>query len=360
MEFYRKKKVLITGHTGFKGSWLSRILLSWGAEVVGIALPPATNPSLFKILNLKNQLKHYEIDIRDQKRVNEIFLDEKPEIVFHLAAQPIVRASYDDPVYTHTTNILGTTHVLECIRGSESVRSAVIITTDKVYRNDGRRDPYQEADQLAGFDPYSASKAAADIVAQSYIQSFFNPHDYGRRHRTLIGIARAGNVIGGGDWSHDRLIPDIVRTIFHERREKIILRNPRAERPWQHVLEPLFGYLLFAQELYKGRHDISGPYNFGPENGERGISVEAIARTAIQSFGKGFCEIVPDLLKHEDAVLHLDIAKAKNDLKWLPILSVQEGLEWTFDWYRAWYENPTSIESLTFEQISRYHQKSHV
>src|SRR3989344_5094562 len=260
MEFYRKKKVLITGHTGFKGSWLSRILLSWGAEIVGIALPPATNPSLFKILNLKNQLKHYEIDIRDQKKVNKIFLDEKPEIVFHLAAQPIVRISYDDPVYTHATNILGTAHVLECIRESESVRSAVIVTTDKVYRNDGRREPYRETDQLAGFDPYSASKAAADIVAQSYIHSFFNPHDYGRHHRTLIGIARAGNVIGGGDWSRDRLIPDIVRMIFDDRQGKIILRNPRAERPWQHVLEPLFGYLLLARELYGGRHDLSGPY----------------------------------------------------------------------------------------------------
>lgn len=352
-EFYRDKKILITGHTGFKGSWLVRILVNWGAEVVGISLPPDTTPNLFETLELAGKIKkNYFADIRDFNKIKEIFELEKPEIVFHLAAQPIVRESYDDPLTTFATNIIGTANILQAIKEVGGVKSAVIITTDKVYENKERDYPYKETDALGGYDPYSASKAAADIVANSYIQSFFNPKDFGLKHDTLVTITRAGNIIGGGDWAKDRLVPDIIRAIF-ERKEPVIIRSPEAVRPWQHVLEPLSGYLMLGQRLYSGDKDVSGAWNFGPH--EKGIvCVEELVKKGMAVLGRGNYEIVKDLSKHEANLLKLDISKAINKLNWRPKWNFEEGLKLTFEWYGQFYKNPENIVELIDKQIELY------
>ena len=219
-KFYKGKRVLITGHTGFKGSWLAQTLLSWGADVSGLALRPHTEPNLFDVLEIKNRIRNHFVDVRDFKKVRAVFAKEKPEIVFHLAAQPIVRDSYNEPLCTIETNTIGTANILECLRLSSSVKAGVIITTDKVYENKETTRPYKEDDRLGGHDPYSASKGAAELIISSYIRSFFNPDSYGTKHKTLIASARAGNIIGGGDWSKDRIIPDLVRAVFVQNKDK--------------------------------------------------------------------------------------------------------------------------------------------
>lgn len=351
--FYKNKKVLITGHSGFKGSWLVKILNNWGAEIVGVALPPDTNPNLFEALDLINKIKkNYFVDIRDFKKIKEIFEKEKPEIVFHLAAQPIVRDSYDDPLTTYSTNVVGTANILQAIKEVSGVKSAVIITTDKVYENKEQDYPYKETDALGGYDPYSASKAAADIVTGSYIQSFFNPKDFDLKHNTLIAIARAGNVIGGGDWAKDRLIPDMMRGIF-ERKEQVIIRSPKAIRPWQHVLEPLRGYLMLGQQLYNGDKNMSGPWNFGP-NEESFVCVEELVKNGIAVLRQGSYKIIEDTLKHEANLLKLDINKAINFLNWRPKWKFIDGLYATFEWYSRFYGDAKDIDELTDKQIKLY------
>lgn len=352
--FYHHKKVLITGHTGFKGAWLAKILLNWGAEVVGVSLPPHTNPNLFEALNLNQDLaKNYFFDIRNIDKVRGVMATEKPAIVFHLAAQAIVRDSYDDPFNTHSTNILGTLNVLQAVKESDSVKSAVVITTDKVYENKEWLYPYREVDALGGHDPYSASKAAADIVTNSYIRSFFNPEHFGQKHNTLVAIARAGNVIGGGDWGKDRLIPDMVKAIF-ERREAVIIRNPKAVRPWQHVLEPLRGYLLLAQELHQGRKELSGAWNFGP-NEDSFVCVEALVEAGLAVLGQGSYQIIEDNSdKHEADLLKLDINKASNILNWRPRWQFNDSLKATFAWYNQFYANDNLINNFTNQQIKSY------
>ncbi|MEK9180191.1 MAG: CDP-glucose 4,6-dehydratase [Patescibacteria group bacterium] len=256
-DFYKGKKVLVTGHTGFKGAWLAEILLYCGAKVSGVGLKPDTRPNLFGLLRLERKLGNHFADVRNFKNLRTVILKEKPEIVFHLAAQPLVRRSYDDPLYTFETNIMGTANVLQAVKEYGKVRSAVIITTDKVYKHKHPGRAFEEEDELGGRDPYSASKAAAEIVIDSYARSFFSAEDYGAAHKTLVASARAGNVIGGGDWSEDRLLPDIVKNIFTSE-GKIIIRNPGHVRAWQHVLDPLCGYLLLARELYEGKKDFLG------------------------------------------------------------------------------------------------------
>lgn len=356
MQFYNGKKILITGHTGFQGGWLSRILIDWGADVVGVALDPPTNPNLFEILKLKQRLKHYIADIREIGRLKQIFQIEKPEIVFHLAAQAIVRDSYDDPVGTYETNVLGTVNVLEAIRQTNSVRAAVIVTTDKVYQNKEDSRLYKEEDELGGYDPYSASKAAADIITTSYIKSFFTRDSLGSQYPVLLGIARSGNVIGGGDWGNDRLVPDIIRSIYHTNKE-VIIRNPTSTRPWQHVLEPLAGYLQLAKNLYEGRKNFVGPWNFGPKHDEQGVSVEEVVRKFIVLMGKGTYNVVADNSKHEANLLLLDITKASQQLDWYPRLSFQQTLQWTCDWYKECYEKPDNILSITDRQIKEFFNK---
>ncbi len=352
--FYRHKKVLITGHTGFKGAWLAKILLNWGAEVIGASLPPHTNPNLFTALSLDKELAgNYFFDLRNISKVREVMAAEKPEIVFHLAAQAIVRDSYDDPFTTHSTNILGTINILQAVKESDSVKSVVIITTDKVYENREWLYPYREVDALGGHDPYSASKAAADIVASSYIKSFFNPNDFGQKHQTLVAIARAGNVIGGGDWGKDRLIPDMVKAIF-ERREAVIIRHPQSVRPWQHVLEPLRGYLILGQKLYNGDRELSGAWNFGP-NEESFVCVEELVKSGLRILGQGNYQIIEDAAnKHEADLLKLDINKAGNVLNWRPKWRFEDGLAATFEWYSQFYANDILINNFTNKQIKLY------
>lgn len=350
--FYNKKKVLITGHTGFKGAWLTQILLTWGADVVGVSLPPNTEPNLFSILGLEKKIKNYFSDIQDLEKMREIFKAEKPEIVFHLAAQPIVRTSYDDPIGTFSTNVMGTAHILEVIKEIGCVKSVIIITTDKVYENKEWHYAYRENDALGGHDPYSSSKAAADIVANSYIQSFFNPNDFGVKHNTLVAIARAGNVIGGGDWAEYRLIPDVIKAIYHTDTH-VEIRNPESVRPWQHVLEPLSGYLMLAQELHQKKVLMSGAWNFGPNN-DSFVSVRALAEGAKEILGKGEYVISPDTTKHEATLLKLDINKAIALLGWKPTLSFKQTLDLTFTWYKNYYEKSEDVVVFTNQQINTF------
>jgi len=348
--FFKNKKILITGHTGFKGAWLAQILLNWGSYVSGIALKPATNPNLFDLLGQKKRINNYFVDIRDFAKVKEIIQKEKPEIVFHLAAQPIVRDSYDDPLYTLETNIMGTVNVLQAIKETNTVRAAVMITTDKVYENKESGRPFKENDKLGGYDPYSASKAAAEIVIDSYVKSFFNPADYNKKHKTLIVSARAGNVIGGGDWQKDRLVPDIVRSVF--KRKKIIIRSPDAVRPWQHVLEPLYGYILLAEKLYRSKKEFSGAWNFGPLN-KNYLTVEELIKKALELLGQGSYGVKRDHGKHEARLLKLDSSKAKNLLGWQPKLGMGTVLEMTFNWYKA-FNDKKNIIDLTDRQINSF------
>lgn len=350
--FFRNKKILITGHTGFKGSWLTQILLNWGAIITGIALKPSTNPNLFDSLGIKRKINNFFVDVRNFKKVKEIILKKKPEIVFHLAAQPLVRDSYDDPLYTFETNIIGTANVLEAIKEFGEVKSAVIITTDKVYENKGSGIIYKEDDKLGGYDPYSSSKAGAEIVINSYIQAFFNPKDYGKNHKTLIASARSGNVIGGGDWQKDRIIPDIVRAVF-EKKGKLKIRNPKSIRPWQYVLEDLEGYLLLAKKLYEGKKEFSEAWNFGPDIAENCLMVEELVKKSFKILKKGTYIIERDFVKHEDEIVRLNIDKARKKLKWKPKLDIDRTLECAFDWYDNFYKK-NDCKDFTDRQIELF------
>ncbi len=349
-DFYKNKKVLITGHTGFKGAWLAQILHLWGAKVIGVSLRPHTKPNLFSILKLDKNIKNYFVDIRDFKKIKNIFAREKPEVVIHLAAQALVRKSYDEPLLTHSTNILGTANILECVRASKSVKSSVIITTDKVYTpinlnglsSSIRGTPFfKEEDPLGASDPYGSSKAAADIVAQSYI-----------KQGVRAGIARAGNVIGGGDWGADRLIVDLARSIY-EHKKPCKIRNPGSIRPWQHVLEPLAGYLILALEIYNGNEKAIGVWNFGPYE-KAHLNVGALADMSIKLAKAGSYEIIADISKPETAVLQLDPTKARNNIKWLPKLELEEALKITFDWYEKFYAKKTDMVEYSNRQIEGY------
>lgn len=354
--FFKNKKVLVTGHSGFKGSWLTQILINWNAKVSGISLPPETRPNLFSVLKIQDKIENYFIDIRDFKEIKKIIIKEKPEIVFHLAAQPIVRDSYNDPLKTYTTNVIGTANVLQAIKETGIVKSVVVITTDKVYENKEWIYPYREVDSLGGYDPYSASKAATDIVANSYIQSFFNTKDFGKKHNTLVAIARAGNVIGGGDWANYRLIPDIIRAIY-ERKEEIVIRSPKAIRPWEHVLEPLSGYLELAKGLFNKNLNLVGAWNFGPDD-ESFVQVEKLITKTINILKKGRFKIKEDITKHEATLLKLDTSKAKSVLGWYPTLDFEDNLRWTLEWYKEYYNNPRNIIKLTNNQITSFFKKN--
>jgi CDP-glucose 4,6-dehydratase len=345
--FFKGKKVLVTGHTGFKGAWLAEVLHMWGAKVTGVALEPATEPNLSEILRLKEKINNYNIDILDQKKLLEIFKKEQPEIVFHLAAQAIVKVSYDEPIKTYETNAIGTAKVLQAVRETPSIKAAVVITSDKVYENKEWVHPYREIDRLGGIDPYSASKAAADIIAQSFIKCFLNSDD-----SPLAAITRAGNVIGGGDWSPYRIVPDIVRAIS-EKDEELIIRNPQSIRPWQFVLEPLSGYLLLAKKLYEGNKDLVTTWNFGP-NDENFVTVKEIVETGINLLEKGSYKVIADKTFHESNLLKLDISKSRSMLGWKPRLNLKQTLDFTFNWYRNYYAKIEDPEVYTDHQIIEY------
>jgi len=347
---WQRRRVFLTGHTGFKGSWLAVWLARLGAQIRGYALDPCTEPNLFNLASVGNIVEDVRGDVRDYAKLEASITDFAPEIVFHLAAQPIVRRSYADPVGTYSTNVMGTVHLMEAIRKTPSVHAVVCVTTDKCYQNQEWIWPYRETDPLGGHDPYASSKACAEIVSAAYRSSFF-PIEPLHEHRVALATARAGNVIGGGDWSEDRLIPDLIRGFRSG--QPVLIRRPNAIRPWQHVLDPLHGYLMLAQELLAQPARFASAYNFGPSD-EDVWPVERIATKLVRMWGDGASWIrdsVPSV--HEDQVLRLDASKARVELGWQPKLKIEAALEWTMGWYRAWNQGANMAE-FTRTQIIEY------
>jgi CDP-glucose 4,6-dehydratase len=340
-EFYNGKRVLITGHTGFKGSWLTLWLTMMGAKVLGYALEPNTDPSLFNVLNLHKDIDHVIGDIRDFEKLREAITEFKPEIVFHLAAQPLVRLSYREPRLTYETNVMGTVNLLEAIRQTKSVRAVVNVTSDKCYENKEWVWGYREIDPMGGYDPYSSSKGCSELITAAYRNSYF------KNTETAIASARAGNVIGGGDWAEDRLIPDIVRSLSQGK--QIIIRNPKATRPWQHVLEPLSGYLLLGKLLYEKGQEFAEAWNFGPSDSSV-MAVEEIVKKSIEIWGSGSYVVDSSEQPHEANLLKLDTNKAKQRLGWNSKLSMSKTLEMNLEWYLSYYTKQSMI-SFTLEQV---------
>ena len=344
---YRGKRVLITGHTGFKGGWLALWLQMLGAKVGGYALPPDTTPSLFNAAGVAEGITSVLGDVSDLTLLQQTFQDFQPEIVFHLAAQPLVRLSYAQPVRTYQTNVMGTLHVLEAARATPSVKAVVNVTSDKCYENKEVDRRYTEEDPMGGYDMYSSSKGCAEILSSSYRRSFLQKDGY------ALATARAGNVIGGGDWSADRLLPDCIRSI--ENGTPIEIRCPQSVRPWQYVLEPLGGYLLLGHLLYTQGKSYAQAFNFGPEPGQV-RTVEEITRQVISCYGKGTLSLRRADALHEAKLLQLDISKAKEKLGWQPVYSTQEAVQKTVDWYRQFYQG-NLMRSFTLKQIQEYMEK---
>ncbi|MGH9606797.1 MAG: CDP-glucose 4,6-dehydratase [Terracidiphilus sp.] len=352
MSFWHGRRVLVTGHTGFKGSWLSLWLRELGAVICGIAQQPNTEPSLFHLANVPLGMRSEIADICNLERVKSILGEHRPEVVFHLAAQSLVRKSYDDPVGTYAANVMGTVNLLEAVRSCDSVCAVVVITTDKCYENQEWVWPYRETDRLGGHDPYSNSKACAELVVSAYRDSFFPPVQYAQ-HGVAIASARAGNVIGGGDWARDRIIPDAIRAFAAE--ELLQIRNPRSIRPWQHVLEPLRGYLQLAERLLEGGVQYGSAWNFGPE-GSDAKPVEWIIRELASNWGGNPAwEMDRQVHPHEAQTLKLDWSRASNLLQWKPVLPLKQALQLTADWYRRW-NSGEDARTLTLEQIGFYRQ----
>lgn len=349
--FYQGKKVLITGHTGFKGTWMCAMLLQAGAQVIGYALEPPTDPSIFRLTEMEQKMTSVSGDIRDLGRLKETFNRYQPEIVIHMAAQPIVRESYKDPVYTYETNVMGTVNILECVRLFSCVRSFVNVTTDKVYLNREWPWGYRENEELNGYDPYSNSKSCSELVTSSYQKSFFSE---GQGRQVAISTARAGNVIGGGDFATDRIIPDCVRAAIEKR--EIIVRNPYSTRPYQHVLEPVATYLMIAQRQYE---DISyaGNYNVGPNDTDcytTGELVDLFCRKWNQQTGGNMTwENVSDGGPHEANFLKLDCSKIKSAFGWKPVWNVEQAMEKIVEWTQA-YNTGQDVSAVTDRQIREY------
>ncbi len=345
-EFYRGKRVLVTGHTGFKGAWLCRILTGLGASVTGYAAEPPTSPSLFDAAGLEETMDSVTGDIRDLNHLRQVFERVQPEVVFHLAAQPIVRDSYQRPVYTYETNVMGTVHMLECVRLTPSVVSCLNVTTDKVYENREWEYGYRECDPLDGYDPYSNSKSCSELVTHSYIKSFFGDG------RCRVSTARAGNVIGGGDFAQDRIIPDCVRAAAAGR--EIVVRNPSSIRPYQHVLEPLYVYLTIAMRQYEDP-GYSGYYNVGPDDRDC-VTTGQLTDLFCRAWGDDIRWVDrSDKGPHEASFLRLDCSRVKRVFGWQPRLDVRQAVEWTVEWSKAWLrgEEVVSMMDLQIERFFR-------
>ena len=350
---YAGKRVFVTGHTGFKGSWLSIWLRELGATVTGYALPPDTKPCLFEAARVGEGMHSVEGDVRDLPQLRRALAEAEPDIVLHLAAQALVRKSYDDPITTLQTNVLGTANVLEALRLERRPCAAVMVTSDKCYENRGWSYGYREDDPMGGHDVYSMSKGAAELVIASWRRSFFAPEAF-NSHGIAVASARAGNVIGGGDWCLDRIVPDCVRALAHG--EPVPVRNPRAVRPWQHVLEPLGGYLLLGARLAAGQVDLCAPWNFGPRL-EDAQPTQRLVELFIERWGEGRWEDRHDPGQpHEAKFLRLSIEKAQALLGWLPRWNLQKTIEHTADWYRGYYRDPPAqgMRDLCVQQIRSY------
>ncbi|MFA0816582.1 MAG: CDP-glucose 4,6-dehydratase [Anaerofustis sp.] len=344
LSFYRGKKILITGHTGFKGTWLCQILVGAGAMVTGYSLKPPTDPNLFGISGVENKITSIIGDIRDFEKLKDAMNESKPEIVFHLAAQPIVRESYQSPLYTYETNVMGTVHILECIRQSRCVKSFLNVTTDKVYENREWVWGYRENEPLDGFDPYSNSKSCSELVTHSYKKSFF------KNESVAISTARAGNVIGGGDFAADRIIPDCVRAAQNE--ESIFVRNPHSTRPYQHVLEPLFAYLMIAKEQYENK-EVADYYNVGPEEFDC-ITTGELVSIFCKYWGNGLGWETKEVDgPHEANFLKLDCSKIKHTFGWYPHWNIETAVEKTIEWTKA-YLNNEDVSDCMNRQIKEF------
>ena len=345
-KFWQGKRVFLTGHTGFKGSWLSLWLSSLGVEVKGYALNPPTSPSLFNEAKVSSIIDSQIGDIRDQDTLHESMTKFSPDILIHMAAQPLVRYSYEAPIETYEVNVIGTAKVLEVARSCPNLKAIVNITTDKCYENDERSEGYKEDDPMGGYDPYSSSKGCAELVASAYRRSFLQDQGIG------LASVRAGNVIGGGDWADDRLIPDILRSF--EKNEPVVIRNPKATRPWQHVLEPVAGYMILAQKLFENKTGVDEAWNFGPDDNscqpvrkvveimanQLGLTIELPTRNSVDA-------------PHETHLLKLNSAKARSRLGWHPVLSLEEALDQTCNWYDACYRGQ-DMHDVSCEQILAY------
>jgi CDP-glucose 4,6-dehydratase len=349
--YYNKKRVFLTGHTGFKGSWLLNWLSLLGANVKGYALSPENLEDHYNVIEGSKMCESVIADIRDKNRIKKEILDFQPDFIFHLAAQPLVRESYINPSETFDINALGTAYLLDAIRELSNDCVVIVITTDKVYENKEWHYPYRETDRLGGYDPYSASKACAELIVSSYRNSYFNVNDF-PIHRKSIASARAGNVIGGGDWSKDRIIPDIVKAL--NKNESIIVRNPKSVRPWQHVLEPIGGYLHLGTKMKDNPIEFADSWNFGPFV-EDSSTVEDLVKISINMWGDGKYETpLIDKPLHEAGLLKLDISKTMNELKWKPQFNSRSAIQLTLDWYREYDENKSSKTKEQIEYLCNF------
>jgi CDP-glucose 4,6-dehydratase len=343
-DFWQGKRVFLTGHTGFKGSWLALWLQSLGADVKGYSLNPPTSPSLFNEAKIDSLIESCVGDIRDQENLRESMLSFNPDILIHMAAQSLVRHSYDAPIETYEVNVIGTAKVLEVARSCSNLKAIVNITTDKCYENDGRTQGYKENDPMGGYDPYSSSKGCAELVTSSYRRSFLQDQGIG------LASVRAGNVIGGGDWANDRLIPDILKSF--ENGSSVVVRNPKATRPWQHVLEPLSGYLVLAQKLYQNPKEYAEGWNFGP-NEQDVKPVDWILDKMVSKWPNSSWELDKSSSPHEAGFLKLDISKAKSKLGWNPLWSLSDTLEKIVHWHQAWL-NKEDMQVVCLAEIKEY------
>ena len=342
--FFKDRKVMVTGHTGFVGSWLTKWLLMMESDILGYSLDPPTNPNMYDAIGLSKDIKDLRKDIRDTKALKDAILQFKPEIVFHLAAQPIVLESYKTPIDTYETNVIGTVNLLDNLRRTDSAKVIIVMTSDKVYRNNEWAYPYREIDPLGGKDPYSASKSCQDIIVNSFRESYFDSMG------VSISSIRVGNVIGGGDWGANRIVPDVVRGLTED--NIIRIRNPDSVRPWQYVLEPISGMLLLAQRMWDDMK-FSGEWNFGPSN-QREITVKELVDKFLKKWGGGSYTIAKDNEAREANYLQLDISKAKSVLRWFQKYDFEESIEKTVEWYKAYYEDKRNINNVTEKQIRAY------
>ncbi|WP_299290894.1 CDP-glucose 4,6-dehydratase [Nitrosopumilus sp.] len=348
--FWKDKRVLITGHTGFKGSWLTIILKKFGANVIGFSKDIPTKPSLFEIAEVKNNIQNIIGNVNNRDQIEQAFNEFKPEIVFHMAAQSIVRESYKKPLETFSTNVLGTANVLEAVRNSNYVKVVIVVTSDKSYKVKKDHSKYSEDDPMGGYDPYSSSKGCAELLTSSYRNSFFNPSKFDE-HNVALASVRAGNVVGGGDWGMDRLLPDIIRGILNK--SKVAIRNPGSTRPWQFVLDPLFGYLRLAEKMWQSKGEFSEGWNFGPTSEEE-HTVKWITENIKKQFkDKINFEINSSNQPHEEKYLRLDCSKAEKELLWTSKMKLETTLKWTLNWYEEYMKN-SDMREFTERQIDEF------